>query len=93
MLNEADADPSNDVYETDPVDIVVEVRNADGSVVYTSETLKTTQPLDKMEWQSAKVSLPNVAPGQRIAIHPLDMAPGSDVVTRWYIDNIVVSSK
>ena len=80
------------VDETDPVDIIVEVRNGD-DVVYTSETLKTTQPLGKMEWQSAKVSLPNVAPGQRIAIHPLDMAPGSDVVTRWYIDNIVVSSK
>lgn len=80
------------VDETDPVDIVVEVLEGD-AVVYTSETLKTTQPLGKMEWQSAKVSLPNVAPGQRIAIHPLDMAPGSDVVTRWYIDNIVVSSK
>ncbi len=81
------------VDETDPVDIVVEVRGADDSVVYTSETLKTTQPLGKMEWQSAKVSLPNVAPGQRISIHPLDMKPGSKVVPRWYIDNIVVVSK
>lgn len=80
------------VDETDPVDIVVEVLEGD-AVVYTSETLKTSQPRGKMEWQSAKVSLPNVAPGQRIAIHPLDMAPGSKVVTRWYIDNIVVSSK
>ena len=92
MLNATDADLSNDVYETDPVDIVVEVLEGD-AVVYTSETLKTSLPLGKMEWQSAKVSLPNVAPGQRIAIHPLDMAPGSKVVTRWYIDNIVVSSK
>ncbi|MGN1233920.1 MAG: BACON domain-containing protein [Candidatus Cryptobacteroides sp.] len=81
------------VDETDPVDIVVEVRGTDDSVVYTSETLKTTQPLGKMEWQSAKVSLPSVAPGQRIAIHPLDMKPGSKVVPRWYIDNIVVVSK
>ena len=80
------------VDETDPVDIVVEVMDADNSVVYTSETLKTTQPLGKMEWQSAKVSLPNVAPGQRIAIHPLDMKPGSKVVPRWYIDNIVVKA-
>lgn len=80
------------VDETDPVDIVVEVKDGD-TVVYTSETLKTTQPLGKMEWQSAKVTLPNVAPGQRISIHPLDMKPGSKVVPRWYIDNIVVVSK
>ncbi|MGM9739107.1 MAG: hypothetical protein ACI3ZP_00755, partial [Candidatus Cryptobacteroides sp.] len=81
------------VDETDPVDIVVEVRGTDDSVVYTSETLKTAQPLGKMEWQSAKVSLPNVAPGQRISIHPANMKPASGVVPRWYIDNIVVVSK
>lgn len=80
------------VDETDPVDIVVEVKDGD-TVVYTSEILKTTQPLGKMEWQSAKVTLPDVAPGQRISIHPLDMKPGSKVVPRWYIDNIVVVSK
>ncbi|MGM9735261.1 MAG: BACON domain-containing protein [Candidatus Cryptobacteroides sp.] len=80
------------VDETDPVDIVVEVKDGD-NVVYTSETLKTTQPLGKMEWQNAKVTLPNVAPGQRISVHPVDMKPGSEVVTRWYIDNIVVVSK
>lgn len=80
------------VDETDPVDIVVEVKDGD-NVVYTSEVLKTAQPLGKMEWQFAKVSLPNVAPGQRISVHPVDMKPGSKVVPRWYIDNIVVVSK
>ena len=80
------------VHETDPVDIVVEVKDGD-NVVYKSEVLKTTQPLGKMEWQNAKVTLPDVAPGQRISIHPVDMKPGSKVVPRWYIDNIVVVSK
>lgn len=80
----------SEAHETDPVDIVVEVKEGD-TVVYTSEVFKTAQPLGKMEWQTVKLSIPSVAPGHRISIHPLDMKPGSKVVPRWYIDNILIT--
>lgn len=80
----------SEVHETDPVDIVVEVKEGD-TVVYTSEVFKTAQPLGKMEWQTVKLSIPSVAPGQRISVHPVDMKPGSNVVPRWYIDNILIT--
>lgn len=56
-----------------------------------SEAFVTTQPADKMEWQSASVVISGLTPTSRISIHPADMNPGEKVVPRWYIDNIRIT--
>ncbi len=74
--------------ETDPVNIVVEVLDAAGQSVFVSEEFVTTQPVDKMEWQSASVTLTNITSANRIVIRPSNMTPGETDVNRWYLDNI-----
>ncbi len=74
--------------ETDPVNIVVEVLNAAGESVFVSEEFVTTQPIDKMEWQDASITLKDITSANRIVIRPSNMTPGEKDVNRWYIDNI-----
>ncbi len=78
------------VAETDPVNIVVEVLDADGNSVFVSDEFVTTQPVDVMEWQDAEVLLSNITSDMRIVIRPSDMSPATGVVNRWYVDNIKV---
>ncbi len=78
--------------ETDPVNVVVEVVDANQQSVFVSEELVTTQPLGKMEWQNAEVTVPKVTSDMRIVIRPANMTPDSKAVNRWYIDNIEVLS-
>ncbi len=76
------------VAETDPVNIVVEVLDADGNSVFVSDEFVTTQPVDVMKWQDASVTLTNITSANRIVIRPSNMKPASGAVNRWYIDNI-----
>ncbi len=78
------------VDETDPVNIVVEVLDAEGNSVFVSDELVTTQPLGKMEWQDASVKLSNITSSDRIVIRPSNMSPEANAVNRWYLDNIYI---
>ncbi len=78
------------VDETDPVNIVVEVLDAEGNSVFVSGELVTTQPLGRMEWQEASVTLPGITSANRIIIRPSNMSPEANAVNRWYLDNIYI---
>ncbi len=99
------AGKENEKYETDPVNIVVEVVKdvvmgtasegepmvTSSTVVYTSEEFVSEQTPYTMEWQSVSIRLDGISKDTRIQIRPSNMSPDSKAVNRWYIDNIKIS--
>lgn len=60
-------------------------------IVFTSGELESSQPLDKMEWQYATVTLKGFTSDMRIQIRPTSLYNASfKGLNRWYIDNIEI---